>query len=67
MVDGKPADYGPIIKANQARSTAYEVFDVSPLALEVTEWPGDRVNKRFGQWYNDWIYLDAVGRTWPLN
>ena len=23
MVDGKPADYGPIIKANQAKSTAY--------------------------------------------
>lgn len=44
----------------------YKMFDVSPLVLEVTKWPGDRVNKRFGEWYNDWIYLDATGQSWPL-
>lgn len=50
----------------------YEVFDKDPIAYEMTAYPGRRPNAKWtvaqkvGQWYNDWIYLDAKGLDWPL-
>lgn len=43
----------------------YAHFGTDPLALELTKWPSEGVG-RFGDLYNDWIYLDATGKSWPL-
>lgn len=50
----------------------YDVFEEDPLAYEMRSYPGKRagqertVAQHAGDWYNDWIYLDAKGKTWPL-
>lgn len=50
----------------------YEAFNKDPIAYEMRAYPGHRddakwtVAQKVGQWYNDWIYLDATGREWPL-
>lgn len=46
----------------------YKEYQEDPVVQYATTYPGiNGAQKALGEWYNDWIYLDATGQTWPIH
>jgi hypothetical protein len=45
----------------------YLAYDTDPIVQYADSYPGlQGAQKALGEWYNDWIYLDATGQDWPV-